>query len=193
MGPRKLCIGICLLIGFSMLAVGCGGRSGQRFEAEGALYLKNNIHVQEHAHQEYRASYSNWTDPGKNHVLVPVNTPVTIGSFRRGFSITTQAGHTILFEYDGKHMAMSSEQYINMITSRQPVPLERLSEVDRKGIKEGKAYPGMTKEGVRIALGYPATHRTPSLDSATWVYWTNRFKTIAVEFDEKGIVKNIKR
>ena len=28
----------------------------------------------------------------------------------------------------------------------------------------------MSKDGVRIALGYPAVNRTPSLNSSTWVY-----------------------
>jgi hypothetical protein len=60
-----------------------------------------------------------------------------------------------------------------------------------KGIEEGKAYPGMTREGILTALGYPATHRTPSLDAGTWVYWTNRFGTLAVEFDAKGNVTKV--
>lgn len=179
------------LVALSVVVAGCGGHSSQRSDGQNALYLKNNIHVQEHRHQEYRASYANWTNPGKGHIIVPVNTPVTIGSFNRGFAITTQAGHTILFEYDDKNMGMSSEQYIALITSPQPIPLNNLSEIDLKGIKDGKAYVGMTKGGVKIALGYPAVHRTPSLDNNTWIYWTNRFKSIAIEFDEKGIVKKI--
>ena len=40
-----------------------------------------------------------------------------------------------------------------------------------------------------MALGYPATHRTPSLDSNTWVYWTNRFTTFEVNFNDKGLVQ----
>ena len=191
MYQKKLLIGIFLLITLSVVAAGCGSYLSRRFDGQNALYLRNNIHVQEHSNQEYRASYANWTNPGKNHIVVPVNTLVTIGNFSRGFAITTQAGNTIFFEYDEKNMGMSSERYIALITSPQPVPLNNLSEIDLKGIKDGKAYAGMTKGGVRIALGYPAVHRTPSLDSNTWVYWTNRFVPIAVEFDEKGIVKKI--
>jgi hypothetical protein len=191
MYQRKLPIGILLLVTLCLIIAGCGGSSSHRFDGQSASYLRNNIHVQEHKHQEYRASYANWTDPGKGHIIVPVNTLVTIGTFRRGFTIITQAGHTIFFEYDEKNMGMSSEQYIALITSPQPVALNNLSEIDLKGVKDGKAYVGMTKSGVRIALGYPAIHRTPSLDSNTWIYWTNRFKSIAIEFNEKGIVKKI--
>lgn len=160
--------------------------------SENVKYLKNNIHVQEHRHNEYRASYANWTDPGKNHVIIPVNTPVTIGNFRRGFSIITQdTRKTILFEYDETKMRMGDDQYIGLITSPQPIKIDNLSEIDRKGINDGKPYAGMTKDGVRIALGYPAAHQTPSLNENTWIYWTNRFKSFKIEFDENGKVKKI--
>jgi hypothetical protein len=155
-------------------------------------YLRNNVHVQEHKHEEYRASYANWTDPGKNHIIIPVNTPVTVGSFRRGFAIITQDSRKkILFEYDETRMRMGEDQYIGLITSTQPVKIDDLSEIDQKGIKDGKAHIGMTKDGVRIALGYPAVHQTPSLNENTWVYWTNRFKSFKIEFDENGKVKKI--
>jgi outer membrane protein assembly factor BamE (lipoprotein component of BamABCDE complex) len=86
---------------------------------------------------------------------------------------------------------MNEDQYIDLITSSQPVKLDDLSEVDRKGIKDGKVYEGMTKDGVRIALGYPAAHQTPSLNENTWVYWTNRFKSFKIEFDENRKVTKI--
>ena len=89
-------------------------------------------------------------------------------------------------------MQMSIEDYLKKITSTSKVSLDNLSAIDRKGIKDGKAYTGMTKDGVMMALGYPATHRTPSPASNRWIYWTNRFGTIAVLFDEKGIVTGIK-
>jgi hypothetical protein len=160
--------------------------------SENVTYLKNNIHTQEHRNEEYRASYANWTNPGKNHVIVPVNTPVKIGNFRRGFALITQDSRkTILFEYDESRMRMNEDQYIGLITSSEPVKIDDLSEVDRKGIKDGKVYEGMTKDGVRIALGYPAAHQTPSLNENTWVYWTNRFKSFKIEFDENRKVTKI--
>jgi hypothetical protein len=156
------------------------------------MYLANNIHVQEHKRDEYRASYSNWTNPGKNHLVIPVNTPVSIGRFARGFSIITQTTNkTIYFEYSEKNMGMSSDQYIALITSVKPVQLDQLSAIDQKGIRDAKAYVGMTKNGVRIALGYPAAHRTPSLENNTWTYWTDRFRAIKIQFDNKGIVQSI--
>ena len=65
--------------------------------------------------------------------------------------------------------------------------LAALDKLDQEGVKQGKALPGMTKQGVVFALGYPPPHVTPSLDADRWIYWTNRFNRRAVVF-ERGRV-----
>jgi hypothetical protein len=47
----------------------------------------------------------------------------------------------------------------------------------------------MTKEGVARAIGYPAEHATPSLDSDTWRYWmeSTASGTMQITF-ENGLV-----
>ena len=89
-------------------------------------------------------------------------------------------------------MAMSKQEYIKLITSPSKVNVGNLSSIDQEGITNGKPYVGMSKKGVRIALGYPAAHKTPSLESNTWIFWRNRFRNFAVEFDANGNVKNIR-
>ena len=88
-------------------------------------------------------------------------------------------------------MGMSVDEYLDLISSPDPVSVGGLSALDRKGIDAGRALPGMTKRGVLAALGYPARHRTPSVESDRWIYWTNRFKTRAVEFDANGEVARV--
>ena len=66
-----------------------------------------------------------------------------------------------------------------------------LSKLDRKGVKDGQVLKGMTKRGVEYAIGYPPRHRTPSPDLNTWVYWVNRYKTMAVTFNAKGVVESV--
>jgi hypothetical protein len=159
------------------------------------LYLKINIHTQTQDNRSYRANYENWTNPGTGHVIFPVNTIVEIDYGRMGFYIIEKkSGKKIDYEYNDKGMdGMSMEEYVNkIITSTEPVSLKNLSEVDRKGVADGKAYIGMSKDGVRIALGYPAVNRTPSLAGNTWVYAKNRWTSTAVTFDDKGRVKGIK-
>jgi hypothetical protein len=171
------------------------------------LYLKNNIHAQQGA-SDCKASYANWTDPGERHFILPVNTAIRIGEFKgiektikgsRGFLIIVMdenipdSRREVFFEFNSANMGgIDSSEYIELISSSSQTSLGHLSQLDRKGISEGKVYEGMTKEGVRIALGYPARHRTPSLEIDTWIYWRNRFRTLAVEFGQNGKVSLIR-
>ncbi len=192
MYAHKTIIGFILCVSFLVALAGCGG-SAHNGDTVAPRFLRNNIHAQQQK-DELRAAYSNWTDPGAGHVIIPVNTPVTIRTARRDLVIVTQdTNKKIYFEFDEARMGMSNEQYIDIITSPRPVNFAGLSAIDRKGIAEGKAYIGMTKEGVRIALGYPAAHRTPSLEANTWSYWTNRLISMQVEFDSTGKVKKVDR
>ena len=70
--------------------------------------------------------------------------------------------------------------------------IKTLSEIDQKGIDKGKAYQGMTKRGIIIAMGYPPPHVTPDLDMDQWMYWMNRFNRTAIEFTDDGIVEEIR-
>jgi hypothetical protein len=52
-----------------------------------------------------------------------------------------------------------------------------------KQIQQGIVEPGMTKQEVLMALGYPPAHRTPSIEQPIWTYWRNRWDVFMVYFD----------
>ncbi len=167
-----------------------------------SVFLANNIHGQDYPDKggviSCKASYANWTNPGKGHTIISVNEKVIVTTKRglrgRALLLTSLSdGKQIHMEFNERNMNMSMEAYIDLITSAEPVDLAKFSEKDRKGIDEGKADFGMTKEGIRIALGYPATHRTPTLESNKWIYWQHRWKTLIVEFGPDGKVNQIAR
>lgn len=157
-------------------------------------FAKYNIHTQSKDAVKFKASFANFTDPGEGHVIIPTGTEIQIKKHgRKGFVFTYDGGSkTVTFEFQEKMMGMNMDEYIELITSPEPVSYSGLSKQDQKGIADGKAYKGMTRKGVMIALGYPAAHKTPSLDSNTWVYWANRFRTVGVDFDDQGTVANIR-
>ncbi len=174
------------------LAVFFGPRAVQGASSGPTRYLKYNIHAYDNG-RDIKASYANWTDVGEGHIIIPVNTPIEIENWRKGFIFKTKdTGKKVYFEFHKGRMGMSVEEYIGLITSPEPISLASFSEEDLEGISDGKARVGMTKTGVMTALGYPAAHKTPSLVADSWVYWRNRFKTLAVEFDGNGIVQDIK-
>ncbi len=69
--------------------------------------------------------------------------------------------------------------------------VERLSSIDQKGIREGVAYEGMSRNGIILAMGYPPRHKTPDLMASRWVYWKDRRRLIVVKFGEDGLVNRI--
>lgn len=162
-----------------------------------SVYNKYNIHVQDQidrkGNHHYAASYANYTNPGAGHKIIPAGTPLIIKKkSRKEIVFLTQKDNLLIeFEYHEPRMGMEVDKYLDLITAPEPVSLSKFSKEDRKGIEEGKAYAGMTREGVLTALGYPAQHRTPSLNSGTWIYWTNRFGTLSVDFNAKGRVTKV--
>jgi len=61
----------------------------------------------------------------------------------------------------------------------------------RDAIVAGKVAPGMTREQVLMAIGYPVAGENPSLDALTWRYWRDSWSEYQVIFDEKGLVKTV--
>jgi hypothetical protein len=177
--------------------LGCAGMGGDPTPYEGytSVYLQNNVRGYTKAARggktEYIASYANYVQPDTGHFFVPLNTPVSVGKWRGGFTLTRlDNGQLIYFEYRSGNMGgMSVEEYLNLITAPQKVSLKGLSATDRKGIKEGRVLTGMTKKGVRMAWGYPARHRTPSLEDNVWTYWRNRWVMQAVTFNNGKVTQ----
>lgn len=168
------------------------------FAASPSMFTRYNIHVQERFKRSgepvYKASYANYTNPGEGHLIVPAGSKISIlKKSRKSFQFQVEGEKKIvLFEYHEPRMKMSVDAYIALITSSQPVSFKKLSKIDNKGRSEGKAFVGMSREGVKTALGYPAAHRTPELDASTWIYWADKFRTIAVHFNKMGRVDAIK-
>lgn len=123
--------------------------------------------------------------------LIPVCTPVTLleRNAKRVLFRNDATGKTYEY-YDheaagepfGDHLA----RYFGTACPR--AALDALSELDRRGVARGRAFVGMSRQAVVLAMGYPPRRATPSLDAERWVYWTNRFNRVAVEFDETGHV-----
>jgi hypothetical protein len=56
-------------------------------------------------------------------------------------------------------------------------------------VEQGIAQPGMTRDEVIMALGYPPANRTPSLEAAEWHYWKNRWDKYTVVFEGNRVAR----
>jgi hypothetical protein len=156
-------------------------------------YTKYNIHTQTKDGKTHKASYANYTSPGAGHVIIPAGSEITLTKTKsKAFYFTFDGDKNVVFEFHQPRMGMDVDEYIDLITSTQPTSLSGLSRLDKEGVASGTVKKGMTRKGVMAAFGYPAAHKTPSLDSDTWIYWGNRYRTVGVDFGADGKVVNLR-
>lgn len=144
-------------------------------KAEG-VYTLVNLHPDPENKRLYTVNYQ---QPG----LIPVCTPVTITKLTR---------KAMIFEADGqeyeyllhKTLPIDFQEHLAKFfgTDCPKSKVANLSERDREGVDLGRAVPGMSREGVLIAMGPPPSHAN-SLDANQWTYWQNRWGKMRVEFD----------
>ncbi len=68
-----------------------------------------------------------------------------------------------------------------------------LPDIDKDGIYEGRVLPGMSRQGVIIAAGYPPEFANPGdiMTARSWHYWQGRWDKIVIHFDRRGNVARI--
>ena len=71
--------------------------------------------------------------------------------------------------------------------------VEAMSGVDRDGIYEARVKPGMSREAVLVAIGYPPefANREALETDRDWLYWISRHKKMIVSFGRDGLVSRI--
>jgi len=71
--------------------------------------------------------------------------------------------------------------------------VEGMSEIDKDGIYEGRVKPGMSREAVLVAIGYPPefANRKVLMTGRDWVYWISRYSKMVVSFGRDGQVSRI--
>jgi hypothetical protein len=124
---------------------------------------------------------------------IPIGTPVTVQGLG-GDSVTFAAeGKKLTLEHRYGRDQESMQKYLDkVLVATDPKPrLAGYSRSAQQAIKEGRVERGMTRDQVILSLGYPATHKTPSLDAREWTYWYNRWVTYKVAFDDAGKVATV--
>ena len=112
--------------------------------------------------------------------LVPFGTRVQIIRVRKNRVEFQPVGHPpIALEYRYGRKTQPFETYIQQIfVDEDPHAKLRRARTGSKRVKaieEGAVEVGMTRDQVLMSVGYPPAHRTPSLESREWHYWSTRW------------------
>jgi len=168
--------GIVLLAILVLAAPGCRRRAADpASQGPWDLITQTNLHPDARRHHMSSVNY-------QLDGFIPVCTPVRVSDVNRARAIVT----------DLRTMQETVQQHLDMYfaPSCPTQTLDSLGETDQQGIEQGQALPGMTKQGVVFAIGYPPFHRTASLEEDVWTYWNSRFGTFQVHF-ENGVVTQV--
>jgi hypothetical protein len=125
--------------------------------------------------------------------FIPAGTPAKITSFGR---------YRIHVELDGKRMRIGQdygreqetlEKFAEkMVVLEDPKPRIAKYPADvREAIRLGQVMEGMTREQAIVAVGYPQTDQTVSLDAPVWNHWVSSFGPYQLIWDKNGRIKEI--
>ncbi|MET0328544.1 MAG: outer membrane protein assembly factor BamE [Luteimonas sp.] len=135
-------------------------------------------------------SDSNYSENGKR--IIPVGTPT---------SVTGHGRHRINVRIDGARQAIGNDYSRDLsladfakryvVTEDPALKIAGYPAKIQDAIKRAKITPGMTREQVLMALGYPISSENPDLSADLWRYWLSSFAEFQVQFDGNGRVREI--
>lgn len=125
--------------------------------------------------------------------MIPAGAPIRLLSFGR------YRAHVLV---DGREMRLGQDygreqESLERFAGKWIVagnPQERIAGFPaeiREAIRNGKVAIGMTREQALIAVGYPPTHQTASVESSVWNLWSTRTGRYQVVWSESGVVREI--
>lgn len=122
---------------------------------------------------------------------IPVNTRVKLLSIKSK-TIEVQPETMVkplLIKNAKKHTGDDIVQAFDKLFAKRKVNLRQFTSLERKYIRQGKAFKGMRKKAVLVAIGYPPITETPNLDMNVWTYWSGRFNRFRVHFRNDRVYK----
>lgn len=181
----------------SSLFLGCSGRDGETLDSpmvasdapiatSGDLYTLVNLHVDPKGNRVFSTNY-------QSPILLPLCTRVRISEQSGKVVRFTAVDQGIEYTYlRSKHLRAPFSDHLAQVFGSQCVSsrVAAMNEIDRRGIEEGRALPGLSKDAVILAMGYPPDHATTSLAADRWTYWRNRVARMIVHFSD-GVVSHV--
>ena len=146
-------------------------------------YTCCNLH-----YDKEKISDANWT----HAPMIPAGAPIKVLSYGSNEAAVEIDGkpYRIVNEY-GK--AQSVQDLMGkLVVPKNPRPkIAGWSPNVRAAVEAGKVVNGMTREQVLVAVSYPPTHKTPSLEAPMWQHWQSRAGRFEVYFDANGKVDRL--
>jgi len=169
-------------IALTLLTAGLAFAAGAQELLQG--YTCCNLH-----YEKDWISDANWG----TFATIPAGAKIKVLSYGSNRAAVEIDGKPMRIGHDYGRNEESLEKYISKIVvkANPKAKLDRYPDKVRGAIREGKVLPGMTREQVVMSVGYPPTHKTPSLQSSVWNHWASRAGRYEVHWNSKGTVAKV--
>lgn len=132
----------------------------------------------------------NYAENGKR--VIPLGTPIRATGYGRNrvYVELPEGKQAIGNDYSRDLSPVEfAKRYIVATDPKQK--LAGVSPKVRKAIETARVMPGMTREQVLMAVGYPVSSENPHLDSKVWRFWLSSFAEFQVVFGNDDRVREI--
>jgi hypothetical protein len=140
-------------------------------------------------HEKDWISDANW----RYLPMIPAGSKIKVLDYGSNRATVEIDGKPMRIGHDYGRREETLQQYIQkLVVKNDPrAKVAKYPEKIRNAVKSGALIPGMTREQVIISVGYPPTHKTPSLDSSVWNHWGSRAGRYEVHWTGKGTVQKL--
>jgi hypothetical protein len=145
------------------------------------LYTQFSLFYEDNVHR---------TTNYRKGVFVPINTEIIfVKANKKEIDVIIPDDTKLKIENVEKYSGENINGIFNRTFGKTPVALSRFSAQEKSNIETGTVEPGMSKDAVIAALGYPPKHQTPTLKGNQWRYWRNLFVTFVVHFENDKVTR----
>lgn len=138
----------------------------------------------------YYTQYNFWTEKEKTATtnyargeLIPFNTKAELVSMDEKKFVISVNGRQLQIVNKKKFTQRGSRDIAAELLKEQPVSLAGVSKDLQTDMRNGILRLGMSKAQTIVTRGYPPRHKTPSLESNRWIYWSSRFVQLTLVFE----------
>ena len=121
-----------------------------------------------------------------------IGTPAQITGYEFRWFDANVGGKSQRFKNDySRDVPMVEFAKRHVVTEDPKLKLATFEPKVRDAIVAGRLLPGMTRDQVTMALGWPITSENPRLEAPVWRYWLSAFSEYQVAFDAEGKVRKV--
>jgi hypothetical protein len=136
-----------------------------------------------------------WISDGNYAILpsIPAGTPITVLKYGRHKAYAQINGQPMRLGHDYGREQETLDQWVHKVVADVD-PTAKISTYPpgiQAAIRQGRVMVGMTREQAVIAVGYPLTSETPTLDSPIWRHWVSSFEEYQLLWGPDGLIREI--